>query len=204
MTLQARDSFQQGRMWTLMQWLLACRGRLATDPRDLVFAGLSLVCPEGLLIDPSLRMQVSKPTATALRPISARWRYFLREIPPLGMKAENRPFPELKPASLVESRSLIPNGLWSALQADYTTDTAEVFVNTAACLLTQSSTREILSIAARTSRPEAYTSEWWISTGDHVSLEDLPSWVPPLGSWTVCLTPSMSILRLCQLMLILS
>lgn len=102
------------------------------------------------------------------------------------MKAGNRSVPESKPASLRESRSLIPDGLWSALQTNYTVDTVEVFVNTAACSLTQSGTREILSTAARISCPGTYTSEWWVSTGDHVSLEDIPSWIPPLGSWTMC------------------
>lgn len=186
MTLQARDYFQQGRMWTLLEWMLACRGRLATDPRDLVFAGLSLVDPENLMIDSSLLMQDSKPTITGPGPILTRSMYYPQKIPPLGIKADDRSFSKRKLASSIKSHSLIPNGLWSALQADYTVDNAEVFVNTAACLLTQSSTRELLSIAARTSRPSAYASDWWISAGDHTSLEDLPSWVPVPGSWTVC------------------
>jgi hypothetical protein len=168
--------------------MLACRGRLATDPRDLVFAGLSLIDPgdESLIIDSSLLMQDSKPTTTAPGPILTRSMYYLQTIPPLGMWAVDRSFSKRKLTSSITSHSLIPNGLWSVLQADYTVENAEVFVNTAACLLTQSSTRELLSIAARTRRPSAYASDWWISTGDHTSLEEFPSWVPVPGSWTVC------------------
>jgi hypothetical protein len=56
MTLQAREAFQQGNMGTLRQWLWACRGRSATDPRDTVFAGLSLIKPEMLVIDSTFRI----------------------------------------------------------------------------------------------------------------------------------------------------
>jgi hypothetical protein len=188
MTLQARAKFQQGNMWTLLQWFLACRGKQATDLRDLVFAGLSLVRHEGLLIDASLQMRDAGPSPTALKSEHARSMYYAQTIPAIGIKA--RSTPNLRHAPISGPQSLIPNGLWPVLQANYTVDTVEVFVNAAACLLTQSSTREILSIAARTSHPSAYTSGWVLSTGDHKSLRDIPSWVPLLGSWTVRSSPS--------------
>jgi hypothetical protein len=184
--LQARDCFQQGKMWTLLEWMLACRGRLATDPRDLVFAGLSLVDPKSLMIDSSLLMQDSRPPTTGSRPIFTHSMYYPQQIPPRGIKADDRSFSTRKFASSIESHSLVPNGLWSALKADYTVDNAEVCVNSAACFLTQSGTRELLSIAACTSRSNAYAFEGCISAGDHEVLEDLPSWVPVPGSWTVC------------------
>jgi hypothetical protein len=190
MTLQAREHFQQGRMWTLLEWILACRGRSATDARDLVFAGLSLVDPRGLLIDTDILLEESKSMTTKPVPVLTRNKYDPQTIPPFGVKAVDRSFYQRKPMSSIKSPSLIPNGLWSALRADYTVGNAEVFVNTAACLLTQSGTRELLSIAARTSRPSAYDSDWWISTSDHSIHEDLPSWAPVPGSWTVCFTYS--------------
>jgi hypothetical protein len=186
MTLQARDYFQQGIMWTLSEWLLACRGRSATDVRDLVFAGLSLVNTKGLVIDPNILLEDSETTTTGSGSILARHMYDPQTIPPLGLKANDRSFSNRKPTSSINLSPLIPNGLWPALVADYTVNKAEVFINTAACLLTQSGTQELLSIAARTNRPSAYDSDWWISTSEHTSLEDLPSWVPVPGPWTVC------------------
>ncbi|KAF7676069.1 hypothetical protein GT037_005574 [Alternaria burnsii] len=167
MMLQAREHFQQGRMWTLLEWMLACRGRSATDIRDLVFAGLSLVDPKGLLIDTDILLEESKSMTTKPVPVLTRNKYDPQTIPPFGVKAIDRSFYQRKPTSSIKSPSLIPNGLWSALRADYT-----------------SGTRELLSIAARTSRPSAYDSDWWISTSDHSFHGDLPSWAPVPGSWT--------------------
>lgn len=185
-TIQARDTFIKDRMWTLWEWILACRGRLATDPRDLVFAGLSLVHPERLTIDSSLLKQDSGPIVSDSTPILTRKNCYPRSIPPQGMKVEDRSLSPQNRAFFNETKSLIPNGLWSTLQADYTVDIAEVLVNTAACFLTQSGTREVLSIAARTSDPSEYTYDWWIPTDDYQISEELPSWVPVYGLWTVC------------------
>ena len=82
MTLQARDYFQQGIMWTLSEWLLACRGRSATDVRDLVFAGLSLVNTKGLVIDPNILLEDSETTTTGSGSILARHMYDPQTIPP--------------------------------------------------------------------------------------------------------------------------
>jgi hypothetical protein len=75
-------------MWTLLQWFLACRGKQATDLRDLVFAGLSLVRHEGLLIDASLQMRDAGPSPTALKSEHARSMYYAQTIPAIGIKAE--------------------------------------------------------------------------------------------------------------------
>lgn len=186
MTLQAREAFQQGDMWTLRQWLWACRGRSATDPRDLVFAGLSLIKPGMLTIDSNLCIVESAPLETAAERVFPRRHYYPQTIPPLRMKNASRSLHTEMANSTTELSSLLPKGLWPTLKADYTVDPAEVLVNTAACLLTHTGTRELLSIAARTSRPNAYTSEWWVSPGDNLVVEDLPSWAPAPGSWTVC------------------
>ncbi|CAN9468784.1 unnamed protein product [Alternaria alternata] len=176
-----------GPVWTpqiFYEWMLACRGRSATDIRDLVFAGLSPIDPKDLLIDADILLEQSKSMTTNPVPVLARNKYDPQTIPPFGVKAVDRSSYQRNPTSSIKPPSLVPNGLWSALRADYTVGNAEVFINTAACLLTQSGTRELLSIAARTSRPSAYDSDWWISTSDQSSHEDLPSWAPVPGSWT--------------------
>ncbi|KAF2035397.1 hypothetical protein EK21DRAFT_84468 [Setomelanomma holmii] len=184
MTLQARETFQRGGKWTLRQWLMACRGRSATDPRDLVFAGLSLIKPERLTIDRSIRTDESVSMQVGSSSLITRRRYYPETIPPIGMKNASRLFRTDSTSSSMGPSSLLPKGLWSVLLADYTVSASEVLVNTAACLLTHTGTEELLSIAARTSRPEAYTSAWWISPGDQLSVDDLPSWAPAPGTWT--------------------
>ncbi|KAH8627396.1 hypothetical protein IG631_17164 [Alternaria alternata] len=111
MTLQAREHFQQGRMWTLLEWMLACRGRSATDIRDLVFAGLSLVDPKGLLIDTDILLEESKSMTTKPVPVLTRNKYDPQTIPPFGVKAIDGSFYQRKPTSPIKSPSLIPNGL---------------------------------------------------------------------------------------------
>lgn len=183
MTLEARVAFVKGSMWTLRQWLLACRGRSATDPRDLVFGGLSLIKPETLRVDQSLLLVDCAPLDTAPRTLFPLRRYYPQLIPP--RKTTLRPSQSKISSSTTERTSLLPDGLWPALKADYTVDIAEVFVNTAACLITHTGTREVLSVAARTSCPEMYLNEWWLSPSDKIAAEELPSWAPSPGSWTV-------------------
>ena len=177
-------------MWTLRQWLMVCRGRLATNPRDLVFAGLSLIEPDLLMIDQSL--QCSDPTPlrdSSHLPFPLR-KYYPQIIPPVGLKQPARPSRRGAISFIPQSSPILPKGLWPKLTADYEVGIPEVLVNTAACLLTHIGTEEILSIAARTSRPEKFsTRSWVVVPGDQLAEESLPSWAPAPGFWAVFMNP---------------
>lgn len=183
--LQARETFQQGDLWTLGQWLSACSGRSATDPRDLVFAGLSLIKPEMLVIDSNLLVNTSEFSEPTSKVHVLCRQYYPQTIPRCGMRNIGRPFRKEIAEFITKPLPLIPDGLWPNLKADYTVGITELLINTAACLLTHTGTSELLSIAARTSNPEMYLSDWRIP-GDNLVMEDVPSWVPVPGSWTVC------------------
>jgi hypothetical protein len=185
MTLETRDTFQQGEMWTLRQWLMVCRGRLATNSRDLIFAGLSLIKPDLLVIDQSLQCSTPTPLRDSSHLPFFRRKYYPQIIPPVGLKHPGRPSRGGGTSFIPQSSSIIPKGLWPKLSADYEVCIPEVLVNTAACLLTHTGTEEILSIAARTSRPEKFASWWWIAPGDQLAEESLPSWAPAPGTWAV-------------------
>lgn len=165
-TLQLREAFNTGRLWTLSEWLLACRGRAASEAKDFIFAGLSLVDPDSLSIDGGLTVAGSSPGPGEEADLTAR------------------------PSELIDHWNLLPHGLWGKLEADYSEDVSmsEVLVNTAACLLSHSGTSEILSLAARPSMPETYASQWMFSTSDVFGASGLPSWVPVPGTWTSNLT----------------
>lgn len=183
-TLEARQTFQQGALWTLPQWLLACKGRFATDPRDFVFAGLSLIKPELLTIDTRLHNTQVEPAKPNIAPRFERRRYYPRQLPPYGVTWDCRGSIDSSYDPAGKRVSLLPKGLWPKLQADYGTDKAEVLINTAACLLTHNQCRELLSMSARTSDLDYVWGLW--SQGDISTDHDgLPSWVPSLGSWMV-------------------
>ncbi|KAI1748115.1 heterokaryon incompatibility protein-domain-containing protein [Xylaria castorea] len=66
-----------GITWTIEQWLEKCRGRKATDTRDLVYAGLSLMDPKTLSIDRHLQLRVPDTSgyerASEVRDTSEIW-----------------------------------------------------------------------------------------------------------------------------------
>ena len=163
---------------------------MATNPRDLVFAGLSLIEPDLLMIDQSL--QCSDPTPlrdSSHLPFPLR-KYYPQIIPPVGLKQPARPSRRGAISFIPQSSPILPKGLWPKLTADYEVGIPEVLVNTAACLLTHTGTEEILSIAARTSRPEKFsTRSWVVVPGDQLAEESLPSWAPAPGFWAVFMNP---------------
>ncbi|KAI8954141.1 hypothetical protein F4801DRAFT_587797 [Xylaria longipes] len=55
--LESRDFFQRGMKWSLEEWLRLSSGRSATDNRDFVNAGLSLVRQASLTIDQSMQLE---------------------------------------------------------------------------------------------------------------------------------------------------
>jgi hypothetical protein len=184
--MQAREQFNNGNLWTVAQWLLACRGRSATDARDFVFAGLSLIDPDFLSIQQSLLLQQTVPR-TDSNHLFVQRRYYPQSILPRGVKRQPLISQDDKISVVASLSNLLPNGLWSSLKPDYTASKAETFVNAAACLLSHSGTAELLSIAGRATRPDKYRTGFFVAQGDHEEDEPLPSWVPDLGSWTVCL-----------------
>jgi hypothetical protein len=63
--LNSTTFFLDGHRWDVREWLEMALRRKATDPRDLVFAGLSLMDAEGLKIDQSLQLaQGCSPSGT--------------------------------------------------------------------------------------------------------------------------------------------
>ena len=191
MTLEARETFQRGNTWTLRQWLMACRGRFATDPRDLVFAGLSLITPDLLVIEQSLQCGEPAPLRDSSEIPFLLRKYYPQVIPPTGLKQSDRPGRRGGTSVTVQASTVLPKGLWPKLNAEYKeVGIPEVFINTAACLLTHTGTEEVLFIAARTHLPEKLESNL-IVPGDPLSQdvlltkETLPSWAPALWAWTV-------------------
>ncbi|KAF4944902.1 hypothetical protein FSARC_14548 [Fusarium sarcochroum] len=88
----------------------------------------------------------------------------------------------------------LPKGLWSELHVDYEVSESEVFVNVAACLLSQYESHhfDLLSFAARCGDTK-YVDE--ISEAKPInipSLEGLPSWAPALGTWTTRVTSNLA------------
>lgn len=59
-TLQMRQRFQDGKRWTLPEWLQIVKCRKATDVRDALFAGMAVIQPDQLAIDQNL--QTSTPS----------------------------------------------------------------------------------------------------------------------------------------------
>ncbi|KAH9898686.1 heterokaryon incompatibility protein-domain-containing protein [Xylariomycetidae sp. FL2044] len=88
--LEAREHFKQGRQWSLDEWLRLSKGRKASDARDFVYAGLGLIKPESLKIDPDIRLP--PPATDELTPQS---------IPAL--------WPALRPMSDIESSEVLFN-----------------------------------------------------------------------------------------------
>ena len=124
----------------------------------------------------------------ALTCLSPLRKYYPQIIPPTGLKQPDRPSRRWGTSLKSQSTPILPTGLWPKLTADYEVDISDVLINTAACLLTHTGTEEILSIAARTSRPEKFSSGWWmVVPGDQLAEEILPSWAPAPGFWAVFL-----------------
>ncbi|KAF2822682.1 hypothetical protein CC86DRAFT_458461 [Ophiobolus disseminans] len=55
--LGSNEAFRGGERWSLGTWILMVKGRKATDLRDAVFAGLSLVVPGDLRINRQLQLE---------------------------------------------------------------------------------------------------------------------------------------------------
>lgn len=152
----------------------------------MVFGGLSLIDQHSLRINQALQQTEIPPfEAITGNPFPLR-RLYPQVIPTRGLKVRTRS--KLLSAQASKSRKpiLTPVGLWPSLQADYSVQEAEVLVNTAACLLSQTGTAELLSLASRVRQTIRYIITWVCSLPEQSRTADLlPSWVPTLGSWPV-------------------
>ncbi|QMW33964.1 hypothetical protein G4B84_009430 [Aspergillus flavus NRRL3357] len=176
--LLARKAIAQGHKLTLREWLLTCKGRSATDPKDFVFGGLSLIYPESLRIDKQRLQPGDYANSTHPPPLPPR----------PGTRAPNSNQPTMeRPTAMVGvsiSSVPLPKGLWSVIEIDYKASEAEILVNVAACLLSQNEPHslDLLSIAARPRDADDLLKAPLKCKSSKTY--DLPSWVPALGSWT--------------------
>ncbi|KAI0140471.1 hypothetical protein GGR57DRAFT_520777 [Xylariaceae sp. FL1272] len=129
--LESRQLFQNGRKWSVEEWLYLTRGRSASDSRDFVNAGLALIRQQSLQIDQSLQLEASAPAKND------------------GPR------------------------LWSHLRATPSADKLEVMLNLAACLLTQTQSLFLLSLASMAEDPCLPT--WVLEPGTvtHRTIEPL-------------------------------
>lgn len=161
--------------WSLHKWLETCMGRAASDDKDLVFAGLSLVQPDLLQIRQSF--QLSEASRGPLPP-----RPFLPSRP--SVRPDPLPLPPQSGVQAVAQSHRSPargSGdveLWPQLKADYSTSRHEVLLNLAACVLSGPDPTALLSISSRYRARSVSAS----SSGYNPILA--PSWVPALAPWS--------------------
>lgn len=170
---EARKAVLRGRNLTLEEWIRICRGRQAGDPRDFVFAGLSLLGRDCVWIDrDALQLGCFEESPPALPPRPGT----NDSIAATACRGSHK-----------KSTTLLPNGLWAKLEPHYKASEAEVFVNLAACILSKGPDQvsRLLSLA---SRPiNGWDMKEFESLRPTSSTFDggIPSWAPVLGSWTV-------------------
>ena len=118
-TLDSMSSSHGGEKWTLQQWLFMAKGRKASDAKDLVFAGLSLIRPEHLIIDQSFQAQ-DKVSHTQ------------QSKEHVHNESSNR-----------------RDKLWDMLHVDYNAETSTVLLNLAACILSHYDLHGLLEFTLR-------------------------------------------------------
>lgn len=169
-SIASQEGFPGGKKGTLLDWLQVCMGRQASEGKDYVFAGLSLIREDLLTIDQSLQPVVAWP---APPPQSGAGGYGDG-----GRHTRNDNRDSLP--------GILPEGLWPKLTSNYAVADAEVLANTATCLLTHEPVEALLRLAFRV--PKGFTvMNLFLGPHQHVveALETLPSKVPALGTWKV-------------------
>ncbi|KAI4667657.1 uncharacterized protein J4E88_010177 [Alternaria novae-zelandiae] len=126
--LESMGPSHGGEMWTLQQWLWMTKSRKASDAKDVVFAGLSLIRPEHLVIDDSLQAQDNVPHAHHPK------------------EQVYTPLPKRR------------NKLWGVLHADYNAETSTVLLNLAACILSHYDLHILFDITLRFRRRPPYSA----------------------------------------------
>ncbi|KAF2870895.1 hypothetical protein BDV95DRAFT_70783 [Massariosphaeria phaeospora] len=153
--LESRENFKNGQQWPLHQWLEMVKGRKATELKDYVYAGLALIQPGHLAIDTGLQLSEERPcTPRATRNIHES---------------------ELK---VQEKLPLTKRRLWPGLRADIDADATEVFLNLAACILSQPRGIDILTMSARFRDPKMLNNFRNQRADKTTGLLELPSWIP--------------------------
>ncbi|PVH99821.1 HET-domain-containing protein [Periconia macrospinosa] len=66
--LDSTSFFLNGGRWTVREWLDMTMGRKGTDPRDVIFAGLSLLDPKSVAIDQSLQLFQGRSSSEPAHP----------------------------------------------------------------------------------------------------------------------------------------
>lgn len=169
-SIASQAGFSSGKKGTLLDWLQVCMGRQASEAKDYVFAGLSLVREDLLTIDQSLQPVVAWPAPP----------------PQSGAGGSGDGSRHIRHEDRDSLPGILPRGLWPRLAPNYAVTDAEVLANAAACLLTHKPVEALFTLAFRV--PQGYGLSTLLF-GAHQdifkALEKLPSWIPPLGSWKV-------------------
>lgn len=152
----------------------------------MVFGGLSLIDQQSLRINQALQQAEIPPFEVITgNPFPLR-RLYPRVIPMRGFKVRTRPRQSSAQVSTSRKPILTPVGLWPSLKADYNVHEAEVLVNAAACLLSQTGTAELLSLASRMPLYEEFIPRFGSLMTERLRIAyQVPSWVPAPGSWLV-------------------
>jgi len=137
-----------------------------------VFAGLALIKPESLSIDPALQPVVQAPPLPRRRPHHVD-----------GVTTEAEPLIRDQGASFVNT--LLPRGLWPELAPDYSVSDLEVYINATACLLTHESLESVFKLAFRLRKIYNFFDFTNVFTLEQGAIQGAPSWVPAPGSFMV-------------------
>ncbi|KAH7407403.1 heterokaryon incompatibility protein-domain-containing protein [Cadophora sp. MPI-SDFR-AT-0126] len=143
--LAARKLFQTGYRWDLEEYLLASRGRQATDPRDLIFAGLALLDRLSLKIQEGIQLEAEPILDPSIKDDDV----ILSESEQ-NPTLSHEPFDilETMPSETSSAQSARPTPSWTELHIDYAVSTLEVFSNWAAAMFHSRTGLYSLSLAS--------------------------------------------------------
>lgn len=164
-TLQAREEFAKGNKWTLLEWFQTCKGRSASEGKDFVFGGLSLIKDDCLSVNQHLR--ASAPTLAGK---AAEKNYTADTVSPDETSTSSQ--------------------LWQKLAPDSSALIADVFLNATACLLTHEPLEGLLRLSSRHRDKHRFRTAATLRPRDLEAFSGFPSWIPAVGSWTVSQRPS--------------
>lgn len=150
--MNARILVAQGQRFSIEKWSELCSEHKASDARDMLYGGLSLIQPEHLVINVALKPHILAGDASIEKTGDA--------IGSLAMDFSNV-------------------ALWSVLHADYNASIAFVLLNLAACLLSRPNNLILLSLASRF--PTLDSEEVVVSLPGQLDVkvkDPFPSWYP--------------------------
>lgn len=149
--LNSRDFIMKGQRFSIETWGELCADHEASDARDMLYGGLSLIDPDSLMINVGLKPQT------------------------LGME----PLPEEKNDTTdFFPRDFTNLSLWPTLHADYNASISWVLLNFAACLLSRPNNLFLLSLASRNPKHEIGGAVPLRSYSEPKFEDPFPSWYP--------------------------